>query len=144
METSASLRGMNSAFVDTSFWICLRDRREPRHKLAREMAARLLHQRTTLVVTLLVFAETHAYFCRAPRLREQILSEFWENPVVRIENVSFQDQETALTILREHPDKDFSLCDAVSFAVMLRLQIRRTVAFDHHFRQFGKFEVIDH
>lgn len=134
---------MNQVFVDTSFWISLRDRREGRHALAREIAARLLHQRTALVVTLLVFAETHAYFCRAHRLREQILAEFWDNPVVRIENVSFQDQETALTILREHPDKDFSLCDAISFAVMRRLQIRRAVAFDEHFRQFGKFEVID-
>jgi hypothetical protein len=39
-------------------------------------------------------------------------------------------------------DKTYSLCDALSFAVMERLKISRAASFDAHFRQYGKFVVL--
>ena len=39
-------------------------------------------------------------------------------------------------------DKDFSYCDAISFAVMERLGITEVIAFDEHFRQYGKFTTL--
>jgi predicted nucleic acid-binding protein len=44
--------------------------------------------------------------------------------------------------LRQYDDKDFSLTDALSFAVMDRLEISEAFTFDHHFRQYG-FRVPD-
>lgn len=133
---------MNHVFADSSFWIALRDRRETLHASAQRIVKRLFQERATLVVTPFIFAETHAYFVRHRPLRERVLTDFWDNPVVHIEHPSPQDQRAALSILRRHDDKAFSFCDAISFVVMQRLGIPRAVSFDDHFRQIGNFEVI--
>ena len=129
-------------FVDTSFWVALRDRREQHHAQARVLMMETIRQRMPLVATLLIIAETHAYFSRSKPLREQVLRDFLENPVVRIEDVTNADRDKAVELLRKHDDKDYPLCDATSFAVMQRLGIRRVLSFDDHFRQFGGFEVL--
>jgi predicted nucleic acid-binding protein len=95
-----------------------------------------------MVTTLPVICEIHAHFARKALARRTILNDFWENPVVVREEISRQDQQEALRILRTNEDKTYSLCDALSFVVMRRLNIRRAVSFDKHFRQFGEFEVI--
>ena len=43
----------------------------------------------------------------------------------------------ALEIIERYQDKEFSLTDATSFAVMERLGIEAAFAFDADFRQFG-------
>jgi predicted nucleic acid-binding protein len=43
----------------------------------------------------------------------------------------------AIEILRRHQDQDFSLTDAVSFAVMKERGIRTAFAFDRHFATAG-------
>jgi predicted nucleic acid-binding protein len=40
-------------------------------------------------------------------------------------------------IIRQYTDKDYSLIDAISFAVMGRLHLRLAWTYDHHFAQFG-------
>lgn len=128
--------------LDASFWIALRDPREPWHSQAREAATRLLKQRTTFVFTTLVLAETHAYFVRSPALRTQILDDAQRNPTLQWEPVLPADEQEAVRLLREQRDKSYSLCDAVSFAVMRRLELTRAATLDVHFRQIGQFEVI--
>ncbi|MDB6057270.1 MAG: hypothetical protein JWO95_1114, partial [Verrucomicrobiales bacterium] len=39
-------------------------------------------------------------------------------------------------------DKDYSLCDALSFVIIRRIGLRQAASFDKHFRQFGEFEVL--
>jgi predicted nucleic acid-binding protein len=46
------------------------------------------------------------------------------------------------TYARRHRDKTYSLCDALSFAVMQRLGVRHAIAFDRHFREYGKFTLL--
>jgi hypothetical protein len=48
----------------------------------------------------------------------------------------------AREILARYADKDFSLCNALSFAVMEARGVRRAFSFDRHFRQYGRFEVL--
>ena len=128
--------------VDTSFWISLRDKREQRHAVARQIAQRLVAEQSPLIVTSHIFSETYAYFVRSVILRQVVVRDFWENPVVRIEPVTTQDEHRALKLIRLHEDKTYSFCDALSFTVMERLKIRRAVSFDDHFRQYGGCEVI--
>ena len=52
------------------------------------------------------------------------------------------DESRAISILRSHEDKTYSYCDALSFAVMERLGIAEAVAFDRHFREYGRFTVL--
>jgi predicted nucleic acid-binding protein len=129
--------------LDASFWIALRDPREPRHSQARKAAEKLLGQRTRFVFTSFILAETHAYFSRSPALRAQILDDAQQNPALRWEPVWQSDETAAVALLRQHRDKEYSLCDVISFVVMQRLGIRRAAAFDGHFRQFGGFEIVE-
>ncbi|MGH7975720.1 MAG: type II toxin-antitoxin system VapC family toxin [Limisphaerales bacterium] len=133
---------MNRVFIDSSFWITCREESEARHPEARRILTDLFSQRAHFVVTLPVICEVHANFSRNPRKRALILKDLCHNPLVTTEEVSHQDQKTALELLTTHRDKNYSLCDAISFVVMRRLKINRAAAFDVHFRQFGEFEII--
>lgn len=128
--------------MDSSFWILLRDDKEPEHDRIVDVTRRLLGNRDQLVVTELVLAETHAYFCRSPLRSRQILDDFENNRAIHCEPTGPSDRQEAFQLLRRHRDKTWSFCDAISFAVMRRLGIRKAVAADHHFRQIGEFEVI--
>jgi len=82
--------------------------------------------------------ETHALFlarlgqlAATTFLREMLQSN---TTVVRVRAA---DEERALTIIFQYQDKDFSLTDATSFAVMERLGITTAFPFDRHFAQYG-------
>ena len=83
-------------FLDASFWIALRDPREPRHSQARQAAGRLLRQRIRFVFTSFVLAETHAYFSRSPAMRSQILDDAQQNPALHWEPVPHSDETAAV------------------------------------------------
>ncbi len=129
-------------FLDASFWIVHRDEKDGNHPVARRVMSDLFRERIHFVTTLPIACETHAYFARDRQRRELVLKDFLENPVLTTENISHQDQRAAREILQLHHDKSYSLCDALSFVVMRRLNLKRAAAFDQHFRQFGEFEII--
>lgn len=52
------------------------------------------------------------------------------------------DQTRARKIIERYRDTDFSYCDAISFVVMERLGISEVMAFDEHFRQYGKLTLL--
>jgi predicted nucleic acid-binding protein len=128
--------------LDASFWIALRDAREPWHGRARQATQKLLASRTRFVFTSFVLAETHAYFSRSEIMRTQILDDAEQNPAMHWEPVRPTDETAATDLLRKHRDKQYSLCDAISFVVMQRMGIARAATFDVHFRQFGEFEIV--
>jgi predicted nucleic acid-binding protein len=133
---------MNRVFIDSSFWITYREESEARWPEAQRILAELFRHKTQFVTTLPVICETHANFSRNPRKRALVLNDLCHNPLVTIEDVSHQDQKSALELLSEHQDKTYPLCDAISFVIMRRLKITRVAAFDVHFRQFGEFEIV--
>lgn len=132
----------NPVFLDSSFWITYRDEKEARHPEANRVVGELFRQRAHFVTTLPVICEIHATFSRDRRRRALVLEDFWNNRLVTIEDVTPEDQKQAIELLRANKDKTYPFCDATSFVVMRRLGIRRAVSFDHHFRQFGEFEII--
>ena len=134
---------MNSIFLDASFWIVYREEKEDNHSAARRIMSELFRQRSHFVTTLPVVCEIHAYFAREQPKREQVLKDLFNNPVVVVENILHQDQRAALEILQSHRDKTYPLCDALSFVVMRRLNVKRALAFDSHFCQFGEFEILN-
>ena len=128
-------------FLDASFWISRRDDRELRHREAVAILEELVRQRVSFASSAFVFAEVHARFSRSPLIREVVIRDFWQNPLLHLEQPSHADHEAALKLLREYGDKEFSFCDAVSFVLMRRLRIREVAALDDHFHQMGEFEV---
>lgn len=130
-------------FLDSSFWIAFRDARQTHHSAARARVADLFRARTQFVSTAYVFAEVHATFARSQRVRETIIADFWENPLLHLAEVTNADHLAAIELLRHHADKSYPFCDAISFVIIRRLAIARVAAFDEHFRQFGGFEVLN-
>lgn len=133
---------MNGVFIDSSFWISYRAEENPRQREATQIMTRLYRERVRLVITLPIFCEVHATFSRNCDVRETILQDFSNNPLVLIEDIMPEDQQSAIKLLQANRDKTYSLCHALSFAVMRRLGIRRAVTFDRHFKQFGEFEIV--
>jgi uncharacterized protein len=50
--------------------------------------------------------------------------------------------DSAIALVRIHEDKAYSLCDALSFVVMERLRINEAIAFDRHFREYGRITIL--
>jgi uncharacterized protein len=132
----------NSVFLDASFWVAYRDEDQAHHLDAVKLVVELFRQRTHFTTTLPVLCEIQAAFSHNIRKRALVLKDLWDNPVVKMEPVSHQDQAAAVELLQLNRDKTYSLCDAVSFVVMRRLEIGRAVSFDNHFRQFGEFKIL--
>ena len=135
---------MNRIFADAGYWAALRNRRDALHPRALQVARRLVNERWAVITTPFVFAEAYAILSRMPNARQQVVRDTWENPIVQMEQPSYDDQQEALALLKEHADKTFSFTDALSFVIMGRLELRYAVSFDGHFKQFGKFELIDY
>lgn len=134
---------MRQVFADSAFWIALRDKQDRFHPRSRNIAQWIAREKCRLIVTPFIFAETQAFFSRVTELKQMVIRDLWENPIVRLEQPSYEDQKRAVEILRQQEDKTYSFADAVSFVVMARLQLTEVITFDKHFHQFGRFNVID-
>jgi predicted nucleic acid-binding protein len=51
--------------------------------------------------------------------------------------IAARDERRAREVLRQYDDKDFSLTDATSFAVIERLRLDAAFSFDRNFAQYG-------
>lgn len=126
-------------FVDTGAWVAISDADDHYHATAAEFYMRALRHYRALVTTNLVIAETYVLIRR--RSGHQPAIRFLDSVhrsrrILKIySNESLEEQ--AEDILRRYSDQDFSLTDAVSFAVMGQRSISEAFAFDRHFLAAG-------
>jgi uncharacterized protein len=129
---------VSRVLVDTSAYYALADPTDTRQAVASTIIRRLAAASVRLFTTNLILAETHALVLvrrgRAPA--RQALREI-EGSSTTILRVSVEDERRARAILDRYDDKDFSLTDATSFAVMERLKIPHAFTFDRNFAQYG-------
>lgn len=128
-------------FVDTSFWVALRVRRDSHHDEARVLLER--HGEHPLVTTGHVRGETWTYLRRRAGHAAAVdfLDAVERSP--RIE-VAFGDavlEAEALRWLRRRDEREYSFVDAVSFAFMRARRIREALAFDGDFSAAGFAEL---
>jgi predicted nucleic acid-binding protein len=128
-------------FVDTSFWVALRNRRDRSHELARALLER--HSAERLVTTRHVRGETWTFLsrCAGHRAATGFLDAVERSPRVRLLNTPLGLEEEALRWLRGHRERDYSFVDAVSFATMRSLGLDRVLAFDGLFAAAGFHEL---
>lgn len=126
-------------FVDTSAWYAIMDSRDHTAVPAQRFLRNLVEQRRELVTTTYIIAELHALLVsRANRhIARRALEELDRSADTTILRPDIEDEQRAREIITHYEDKDFSLTDAISFAVMERLGITHAFAFDHHFIQYG-------
>jgi uncharacterized protein len=102
-------------------------------------------ERWRLVTTNAVLYETYAVLLVRSRDWRRATMAFLDlvlTDTYRIERVGLRDEQRAVQLLRAQQDESYSLCDATSFMVMERLRIREAMAFDRHFRDYGKFTIL--
>ncbi len=128
-------------FVDTSFWVALRNRRDPHHDEAAGLLER--HGSVPLVTSNHVRGETWTYLRR--RAGHPAAVDFVDalasSPRVRVDFISEQLEREAVRWLRRHDEREYSFVDATSFALMRSLRLREALAFDGDFAAAGFVEL---
>jgi len=124
-------------FSDTAFFYALSDIRDKWHQACVEVFHFLRQGDWQLITTLLVISETHTLILqRVGRVKAfEFLRWVWNS--VEIVPIEPEDLNRSLEILERYSDKDFSLTDAISFAVMERLGISVALSVDRHFVEYG-------
>lgn len=129
---------MRRVFADTSALVALKDASDQHHSRAFDwLQGFLAGPPGQLVLTNYVLSEVHAFFCRTPSVALEYVDHIDSEPLFRVIRAVPRDERSAREVLRRAKDKSYSFADAVSFAVMDRLNIRTAFAFDRHFRQRG-------
>ena len=127
-------------FVDTSAFYALLDADDSHHRKAVGLFNQLARSRARLLTSNHVLFETYSLVLS--RLGQWMAQSWLRKLNMRVERTTAEDEQRAVQIVLEFRDKNFSLVDASSFALMERLGLRRVIAFDPHFRQYGRFMVL--
>lgn len=123
-------------FLDTSGLLCLFDEEDYRHK----QAAQFFKERSQLLTTNYVLTEFIPLtqtrgFNRNDSLEFLLaLSDLQRLKLIWIDD---DPHNRAMTLLKMRLDKNYSLCDAVSFVVMRERGISEALTTDRHFEQEG-------
>ncbi len=122
--------------LDTSGLFGLFDENEARHT----EAVALYETATRRLTHSYVLAE-FIPLCRSrgAKMDEALtfLTALVNNPRIEVVWIDEPWHRLAVSLLRRRPDKAYSLCDAVSFAIMKRRRIREALTTDRHFEQEG-------
>jgi predicted nucleic acid-binding protein len=129
-----------SVLWDSSAILALLDADDADHARAVTVARDIASEERPSFITNYVEAEAHALLVRK---LGRALARQWllagGLPVVRALPL---EEQRAREILARHTDKDWTLCDAISFAMLDARHIARAFTFDHHFRQYGRIHVL--
>lgn len=132
-------RRWRRVFVDSSAYFALTHRPDAFHAMATDAVGRFRAEHYRFVTTNFVLAELHALLLS--RANRQValatLQQIDTSGITTIVRVRQRDEVHARAIITRFDDKDFSLVDAISFAMMDRLGIDQAFTFDIHFSQYG-------
>jgi len=131
---------MRQVFVDTGAFYAALNRKDQYHQEAAMLFDQAVAEEWRVLTSNFVVAETHALVLT--RLGRDLAAEWLRSVPADVIRVTEQDEAKARRIIFGYQDKEFSYCDATSFAVMERLRIRSVMAFDPHFAQYGKFTLV--
>lgn len=136
---------MKRVFVDSGGFFALLVAEDAAHAAAEALYTRATTERWKLITTNTVVVETYSLLLARSRDRRRNAIKFLDmlgEDLYRVERVYPRDEERAMALVRHHQDKGYSLCDAQSFVVMERLRITEAIAFDRHFREYGRFTLL--
>ena len=136
---------MKRVFIDSGGFFALLAAEDRFHDHAWSVFSQANAERWRLVTTNAVVVETYSLLLvrsRGGRRSALAFLDMVGDDAYHVEWVRKRDEERAIALLRAHEDQSYSLCDALSFVVMERLRIREAVAFDRHFRAYGRFTIL--
>lgn len=125
---------------DSSAILALLDADDADHQRAASVAALIASQRRPSFITNYIEAEAHALLLR--KLGRSLAREWLLSGGLPVIRALPREESQAREILSRYADKDWSLCDAISFAVLDSRGASAAFSFDHHFIQYGRFKVM--
>ncbi|MBI2487022.1 MAG: PIN domain-containing protein [Deltaproteobacteria bacterium] len=132
-----------SIFIDTSAFIALRDSKDINHPRAKSFLKEIKNKRIILFTTNFIFDEVYTYFCRFHNVAVEMGEYIRNSPGAIVYNrITTEDENPAWEIAKSYKDKTFSFTDCTTFSICERLGIKDVFAFDEHFKQYGKFNVL--
>ena len=129
-----------SVLWDSSAILALLDADDQDHVRAVAVAREIASDARPSFVTNYIEAEAHALLLR--KLGRMIARQWLLTGGLPVVRVLPAEEQRAREILARHADKDWTLCDAISFAVLDGRRVGRAFTFDRHFRQFGRIQVL--
>jgi predicted nucleic acid-binding protein len=128
---------MTRIFADACYWIALLNRNDELHAAAVAARKRLL--KADVVTTDEVLGEVLNFFSRrGPQMRAfaaQTVEGLRNAPRVSVIEQSRATFDGALAFYKGRSDREYSLVDCVSFALMRKTGINEALTNDHHFEQ---------
>jgi predicted nucleic acid-binding protein len=125
---------------DSSAFLALLDGDDADHDTATRVAQEIAKEQRPSFVTNYIEVETHALLLR--KLGRALAVEWLLRGGLPVVRVSPQEEQRAKEILEIYNDKDWSLCDSISFALIDSRRIDAAFSFDRHFLQFGGCRVL--
>ena len=126
-------------FLDTGYLIALFSGRDAYHSQALLLQAQAVRERRRLITTEAVVFEVGAAFSRVAMrsVGAALMRTLLNDPNIEVVPVSKAQRDEAIALFSQHADKDWSLCDCLSFIVMQERGMDQALAADHHFAQAG-------
>ena len=127
---------MNAAFGDSFFYLALLNPDDEAHERA---IAYIDTMNIRVVTTSFVLAEVADGLCERKRRASfvRLFDDLTKDRNSRIVPATDRLFRQGLALYRERLDKDWSLTDCISFAVMRDLRLSQALTGDHHFEQAG-------
>lgn len=125
---------------DSSAILALLDADDADHERAVAIAGRIAAEKRPSFITNYIEVEAHALLLR--KLGRSLAREWLLTAGLPIIRALPEEESRAREIVARHSDKDWSLCDAISFAVLEARGVRQAFTFDHHFLQYRRIEVL--
>jgi predicted nucleic acid-binding protein len=125
---------------DSSAILALLDADDADHQRAVSVARQIASEKRPSFITNYIEVEAHALLLR--KLGRTLAREWLLTATLPVVRALPGEEQRAKEILARHTDKDWTLCDAISFAVLDARRIRRAFSFDRHFRQYGRLDVL--
>jgi len=123
-------------FVDTWFFVALINKRDQYHQKALELSEEF--ENSPLITTDAVFLEVdNALSSNYKNEAVELMEYFLESDDVEVIRLSPDLFDEALNLYKKHQDKSWGLVDCISFVVMKRYEVTKSLTFDRHFIQAG-------
>jgi len=123
-------------FLDTAGLLCIFDRADSRHQIANDF----FRQAKSLITSNYVLAE-FLPLVMSRKLHRTSSLFFLRNlillPRLKLVWIDETIHHKAMLLIENRLDKNYSICDAVSFVVMRERRITEALTTDHHFEQEG-------
>lgn len=128
---------MKTVFADTGYWAALLNPKDQLHHKAGQVSARL--GRFRILTTEMVLDELLAALSKVPLRPSAVrgVETIRSNPNVEVVPQTSLQFVAAFDSYRTVTDKEWSLTDCASFALMRERGVTEALAHDHHFEQAG-------